>query len=187
MTTTHPPAVPGTRYPLMGPRSPTGAAGLGCRWCWCMVRCPTTHRWRITPWLEPHRRVHAMDQRGRGGSGDDPGWSLEREVEDVIAVIETVAAESAALEAQPAWPTRVAAAPTLLRELSGPLSWDSAGQPGLPYPPWSSGRQPSLHAGRHPRRRAPELPARGHGGQQHVADQLVPADFAAHVLDFLCP
>jgi pimeloyl-ACP methyl ester carboxylesterase len=51
-------------------------------------------RWRITPWLEPYHTVHAVDRRGRGGSGDGPDWSLEREVEDVIAVIEAVAAES---------------------------------------------------------------------------------------------
>lgn len=51
-------------------------------------------RWRVTPWLEPHRTVHLMDRRGRGSSGDAPAWSLDREVEDVVAVIEAVAEEA---------------------------------------------------------------------------------------------
>lgn len=51
-------------------------------------------RWRITPFLERYRTVHAMDRRGRGASGDGPHWSLEREVGDVVAVVEAVAAES---------------------------------------------------------------------------------------------
>lgn len=54
-------------------------------------------RWRITDYLVPHRRVHAMDRRGRGGSGDGADWSLEREVEDVVAVVDTLADESSAL------------------------------------------------------------------------------------------
>ncbi len=52
-------------------------------------------RWRITEHLERHRTVHAMDRRGRGGSTDGPEWSLDREVEDVVAVIEALSVESA--------------------------------------------------------------------------------------------
>jgi pimeloyl-ACP methyl ester carboxylesterase len=48
-------------------------------------------RWRITSYLTPHRTVHAMDRRGRGGSGDGPVWSPDREVEDVVAVIDALA------------------------------------------------------------------------------------------------
>lgn len=51
-------------------------------------------RWRIPPLLEPYRTVHAMDRRGRGESGDGPDWSLEREIDDVVAVVEAVAADS---------------------------------------------------------------------------------------------
>jgi len=52
-------------------------------------------RWRITEQLGRHRTVHAMDRRGRGGSTDGPQWSPDREVEDVVAVIDTLAEEAA--------------------------------------------------------------------------------------------
>ncbi len=51
-------------------------------------------RWRITEFLSSHRTVHAMDRRGRGGSTDGPEWSPEREVEDVVAVIDTLAGDA---------------------------------------------------------------------------------------------
>jgi pimeloyl-ACP methyl ester carboxylesterase len=44
-------------------------------------------------WFEVSRRlsadfqVTAFDRRGRGDSGDGPGYSIEREIEDVLAVI----------------------------------------------------------------------------------------------------
>lgn len=48
--------------------------------------------WRLAaPLLEPHLRVHAMDRRGRGGSGDAPRYALEREFEDVAAVLRACA------------------------------------------------------------------------------------------------
>jgi pimeloyl-ACP methyl ester carboxylesterase len=44
-------------------------------------------RWRpLLPHLEPRVTVHAMDRRGRGASGDAPGYAIEREFEDVAAV-----------------------------------------------------------------------------------------------------
>ena len=43
--------------------------------------------------LEPHFTVHAMDRRGRGASGDTDPWSIEREYEDVAAVVDAIAAE----------------------------------------------------------------------------------------------
>jgi pimeloyl-ACP methyl ester carboxylesterase len=52
-------------------------------------------RWRpLLPYLEPHVTVHAMDRRGRGASGDAPGYAIEREFEDVAAVVDAVAAAS---------------------------------------------------------------------------------------------
>jgi pimeloyl-ACP methyl ester carboxylesterase len=49
-------------------------------------------RWRpLLPHLEPHVAVHAIDRRGRGDSGDGPEYALEREYEDVAAVVEAVA------------------------------------------------------------------------------------------------
>jgi pimeloyl-ACP methyl ester carboxylesterase len=52
-------------------------------------------RWRpLLPYLEPHATVHAMDRRGRGASGDAPGYDLAREFEDVAAVVDAVATAS---------------------------------------------------------------------------------------------
>ena len=48
----------------------------------------------LLPYLEPHVSVMAVDRRGRGGSGDHPEWDLEREFEDVAAVVDAVAAET---------------------------------------------------------------------------------------------
>ena len=52
-------------------------------------------RWGpLLPRLEPHVTVHTIDRRGRGASGDHPDYRLEREYEDVAAVIDAVAAAS---------------------------------------------------------------------------------------------
>ena len=49
-------------------------------------------RWdTLVPYLEPHATVHAIDRRGRGASEDHPNWSIEREYEDVAAVVDAVA------------------------------------------------------------------------------------------------
>jgi pimeloyl-ACP methyl ester carboxylesterase len=57
---------------------------------------PADHtRWRpLLPYLESHTTVHAMDRRGRGGSGDGEEYALEREYEDVAAVVDAVAEAS---------------------------------------------------------------------------------------------
>lgn len=223
-------------------------------------------RWRLLPHLEPYLTVHAMDRRGRGESGDAPGWSLDREVEDVVAVIEDIATESGSavnvlghslgglltlraalatstigrlivyepsvteppssartiavieeqlargdraqavrtmmrdlvlipeeeityLESLPSWPTRVAAAHTLPRELGADLVMDPDDLRQVPVPvlhllggdspevPQAAAR---ILASTVPRHRLVVLV-----GQQHVADQVIPEDFARHVLDFL--
>lgn len=55
-------------------------------------------RWEVLrPHLEPHVTVHAMDRRGRGASGDGPEYSIEREYEDVAAVVEAIAEASGSL------------------------------------------------------------------------------------------
>jgi pimeloyl-ACP methyl ester carboxylesterase len=52
-------------------------------------------RWgALLPYLEPHFTVHAMDRRGRGASGDHPHWSIEREYEDVAAVVDMISERS---------------------------------------------------------------------------------------------
>jgi pimeloyl-ACP methyl ester carboxylesterase len=47
-------------------------------------------RWAsLLPELERHFTVYAVDRRGRGQSGDTPPYALEREFEDVGAVVES--------------------------------------------------------------------------------------------------
>jgi pimeloyl-ACP methyl ester carboxylesterase len=46
-------------------------------------------RWTpLFPLLAPHFRVCAMDRRAHGASGDAPFYSLLKEIEDVVAVVE---------------------------------------------------------------------------------------------------
>lgn len=48
-------------------------------------------RWAgVLPELERHFTVYAVDRRGRGGSGDGAAYTIEREFEDVAAVIEAI-------------------------------------------------------------------------------------------------
>jgi pimeloyl-ACP methyl ester carboxylesterase len=55
-----------------------------------MVHGAGSARWSfdlVRPHLEPHFTVWAVDRRGRGDSGDGDRYSLEREFEDVKAVV----------------------------------------------------------------------------------------------------
>lgn len=45
---------------------------------------------RVRPHLEARYRVYAMQRRGRGRSGDGPGYALVREAEDVSAVVDAL-------------------------------------------------------------------------------------------------
>jgi pimeloyl-ACP methyl ester carboxylesterase len=48
-------------------------------------------RWNpLLPELERHFTVFAVDRRGRGASGDARGYTIEREFEDITAVIDAV-------------------------------------------------------------------------------------------------
>ncbi|WP_416840836.1 alpha/beta fold hydrolase [Haloferax sp. DFSO52] len=49
-------------------------------------------RWEIvrSP-LEAHATLYAIDRRGRGESGDSPDYALEREFEDIAAVVDSIA------------------------------------------------------------------------------------------------
>jgi pimeloyl-ACP methyl ester carboxylesterase len=48
-------------------------------------------RWSaISNKFEKHFTVYAMDRRGRGGSGDSPDYDLQREAEDVAAVVNSI-------------------------------------------------------------------------------------------------
>lgn len=47
--------------------------------------------WRfVRPLLERRFTVYAMDRRGRGGSGDGSTYDLQREAEDVVAVVDSI-------------------------------------------------------------------------------------------------
>ena len=56
----------------------------------------TFHRWDpVLPFFERHFTVYAMDRRGRGESADDGSpYSLQREFEDVAAVVERAGAKA---------------------------------------------------------------------------------------------
>jgi pimeloyl-ACP methyl ester carboxylesterase len=50
--------------------------------------------WRTSgPLLAARHTTHAIDRRGRGDSGDAPTYSIEREYEDLAAVVDAIAAE----------------------------------------------------------------------------------------------
>jgi pimeloyl-ACP methyl ester carboxylesterase len=44
----------------------------------------------LSPHLEHHHAVYALDRRGRGASGDSPDYELMREAEDIVAVVEAI-------------------------------------------------------------------------------------------------
>jgi pimeloyl-ACP methyl ester carboxylesterase len=48
----------------------------------------------VEPILAGRYAVHAIDRRGRGASGDGPRYEVEREFDDLAAVVDTIAAES---------------------------------------------------------------------------------------------
>jgi pimeloyl-ACP methyl ester carboxylesterase len=48
----------------------------------------------VGPMLGRRRRLHAIDRRGRGDSGDTLPYAIERELEDVTAVAQALAAEA---------------------------------------------------------------------------------------------
>jgi pimeloyl-ACP methyl ester carboxylesterase len=56
-------------------------------------------RWNVAERLGRHFTLYAMDRRGRGKSGDGPSYTLAREAEDIVAVLDAAGAagEGAAL------------------------------------------------------------------------------------------
>ncbi|HSR19850.1 MAG TPA: alpha/beta hydrolase [Anaerolineales bacterium] len=44
----------------------------------------------VVPLLEQQFSVYAVDRRGRGNSGDNPNYAVEREYEDVAAVVDSI-------------------------------------------------------------------------------------------------
>src|SRR5215207_7748534 len=67
----------------------------GRRWCWCTgPMCDHTAFDPLVAELRTTMTTFAMDRRGFGASGDAAGYALEREFEDVAAVVEAVAART---------------------------------------------------------------------------------------------
>ena len=50
----------------------------------------SSYRWPILPALEEQFTVYAVDRRGRRESGDSTDYAIEREFEDVAAVVESI-------------------------------------------------------------------------------------------------
>jgi pimeloyl-ACP methyl ester carboxylesterase len=48
----------------------------------------------VAPLLAQRHTVHAIDRRGRGASGDSADYAIEREYDDVAAVVDAVAADA---------------------------------------------------------------------------------------------
>lgn len=48
------------------------------------------HWGAVLPTLEQHFSVYAVDRRGYGESGDSTNYALEREVEDIVTVVDTI-------------------------------------------------------------------------------------------------
>lgn len=55
--------------------------------------CDHTTWTQVQPALEPHFSVYVMDRRGRGNSGDAQDYALERESEDIAAVVDAIGGE----------------------------------------------------------------------------------------------
>src|SRR3954454_6891115 len=56
--------------------------------------CTSSADWAFArPLLEGDFTVVTMDRRGRGESGDGPDYAMEREPEDILAVLDAVGAE----------------------------------------------------------------------------------------------
>ena len=69
--------------------------GNGPPWCWSTVRSPTTPpSIRSSPCSATMSPPSPMDRRGFGASGDSPGYTIERDFEDVAAVVDAVAART---------------------------------------------------------------------------------------------
>jgi pimeloyl-ACP methyl ester carboxylesterase len=99
--------------------------------------------------------------------------------------------EVEALEALPSWPSRVATAPTLPREMSQALSWDPAQGRRVRVPTLlllGADSPGFVHrAVRLVENALPDSHVVVLEGQQHVADQLIPEEFVRIVLRFLDP
>lgn len=229
-------------------------------------------RWQpVLPCLLPHFTVHGIDRRGRGASGDSPDYRLERELADVVAVVEDIAQatkspvdlyghsygglcafgaatltthvrrlvlyegwpsedpgahavlpgvgrqldkllaagehdalvealfrgfgatdeEIAGMRAQPSWQARVAAAPTIPRELAAASQayFDPAQAATITMPTLlltgANSHDPAVRDAPTVAAALPDARVEVISGQGHLADVLAPETFASHMLAFL--
>ena len=121
-------------------------------------------------------------------AGGDHEAVVEAMFREVVRMPE---AELAALRAQPAWPTRVAAAPTIVRELRAipRAALDPARAARIAVPTLlltgSDSRDPFAADTRAVAAALPDARVVVLEGQQHVADILDPEEVADHLLGFL--
>lgn len=94
--------------------------------------------------LERRFTVYAMDRRGRGGSGDAEGYRIEREAEDVAAVVEAVG-ESVAVLGHSYGAVCALEAALLTGHISKMVLYEPPIPSGLPmYPPGLPDRMQAL-------------------------------------------
>jgi pimeloyl-ACP methyl ester carboxylesterase len=85
----------GTPIAVFSTDSGGGSAGVGRPLVLVHGATADHTTWRTSgPLLATRHTTHAVDRRGRGASGDAAGYAIEREFEDLAAVVDAVAAES---------------------------------------------------------------------------------------------
>ncbi len=89
----------------------------------------------VQPLLEEHFTVYAIDRRGRGESGDTPEYAIEREFEDLAALVDSLG-EPANLLGHSFGATCALGAVPLARNLRKLVLYEPA--PGIPSVPTSS-------------------------------------------------
>ncbi|MFI5766672.1 alpha/beta fold hydrolase [Streptomyces sp. NPDC051563] len=97
----------------------------------------------LVPGLARHCTVYAYDRRGRGQSGDAPAYAVEREIEDLQAVIEEAGGSAAVFAGSTGANLAVRAALT-----GTPITKLALHEPfyrvdGFPKPPWNAAQ--ALH------------------------------------------
>ncbi|WP_327257985.1 alpha/beta fold hydrolase [Streptomyces sp. NBC_01244] len=94
----------------------------------------------LVPELARHCTVYAYDRRGRGQSGDAPEFAVEREIEDLQAVIEEAGGSAAVFAGSTGANLAIQAALT-----GTPITKLALHEPffrvdGFPKPPWNAAR-----------------------------------------------
>jgi pimeloyl-ACP methyl ester carboxylesterase len=89
----------------------------------------------LVPELAPHCTTYVYDRRGRGQSGDSPAYAIEREIEDLDAVIEEAGGQAVVFAgscgANLALEAALAGVPITKLALHEPFYWAQ----GYPLPP----------------------------------------------------